>query len=149
MNRFSCWLKSTFKENDHNGVSLRSKLGRKCLRFVHPLNIGKTDLEILCGKRKGSCTVLTFVQPLRNHLFLPNCMWNIEISAILIAKSYCTQWVLEKKSSVFPCLFFFPRKTLEKTSKFVQEVAILKKGKNKIRKSKDKLEKYTGEGNSS
>lgn len=119
------------------------------LEVVHPLNIGKTDLEILCGKRKGSCTVLTFVQPLRNHLFLPNCLWNIEILAILIAKSYCTQWVLEKKSSVFPCLFFFPRKTLEKTSKFVQEVAILKKGKNEIRKSKDKLEKYTGERNSS
>lgn len=110
------------------------------LEVVHPLNIGKTDLEILCGKRKGSCTVLTFVQPLRNHLFLPNCMWNIEISAILIAKSYCTQWVLEKKSSVFPCLFFFPRKTLEKTSKFVQEVAILKKRK----KQNKEIKRQTG-----
>lgn len=33
VNRFSCWLKSTFKENDHNGVSIRSKLGRKRFRF--------------------------------------------------------------------------------------------------------------------
>lgn len=59
-------------------------------------------------------------------------MWNIEISAILIAKSYCTQWVLEKKEQCFSLFTFFPRKTSVKTSKFVKEVAILKKGeKNK------------------
>lgn len=34
VNLFSCWLKSTFKENDHNGVSLRSKLGWKRFRFA-------------------------------------------------------------------------------------------------------------------
>lgn len=54
---------------------------------------------------------------------------------------------LKKKSSVFP-VYYFPRKISEMTSKFVKEVAILKKGK-KIRKSRDKLEKYTGERNSS
>lgn len=54
--------------------SLSGVTRRQVLEIVHPLNIGRIDLEILCRKRKGSCTLLTFVEPLRNNLFLPNCM---------------------------------------------------------------------------